>query len=75
MKIRFLNYRKYKMTKMPFRYYLPMFEKSWSNKIWQFTIFRDYGIEFDFRKNWTILDLLTKKEQEVFFMSWFIKRN
>jgi len=50
MKIRFINMRKYKMSKMPLRFYLPRIKKYWSGQIVQFTIFRDYGIEFDFRK-------------------------
>ena len=49
MKIRLINLRKYKMSKMPLKYYLPRFKKYCSGKIWQFTIFRDYGIELDFR--------------------------
>ncbi len=50
MKITFLNYRKYKMSKMSLKHYLPTFKKYWNGKIWQFTIFRDYGIQIDFRK-------------------------
>lgn len=63
------------MSKMPWRFYLPRFEKYWSGKIWQFSIFRDYKIEFDFRKGNIIDWLLTQKEKERFFISWFSKRN
>ena len=76
MKVRFINMRKYHMSKMPLRFYLPRLEKYWSNKIWQFTIFRDYGIELDFRNYKGIIDmLLTKKEQQSFWLQWFSKRN
>jgi len=76
MKVRFINMRKYKMSKMPLRFYLPRLKKYWSNKIWQFTILRDFGIELDFRTHNGIVDmLLTKKEQLTFWERWFIKRN
>ena len=35
---------------MPLKMYMPKISKYWGSEIWQFTIFRDYGIEFDFRK-------------------------
>jgi len=76
MKIRFINLRKYKMSKMPLRFYLPRFEKYWSGKIWQFKILRDYGIELDFRTHKGIIDmLLSPKEQISFWGSWLSKRN
>ena len=76
MEIRFINLSKYKMSKMPLRFYLPRFNKYWNSKIWEFTIFRDYGIEFDFRSHKSIIDmLLTPKEQRYFWTNWFAKRN
>ena len=52
------------MTRMPWKMYLPRFEKFWSGKIWNFTIFRDYGIQLDFREGnlitW-ILDDIKKR--------------
>ena len=67
--------RKYRMSKMPWRFYLPKLTKYWGGKIWQFSIFRDYQIEFDFRKG-NLLDLLlTSKGKKSFFVSWFSKRN
>ena len=59
MKVTFLNYRKYKMTRMPFKFYLPRLERYWGGKIWSFTIFRDYGIQFDFRKG-NLIDWLNQ---------------
>jgi len=63
------------MGKMPLRFYLPCFHKFWNGEIWHFTIFRDYGIELDFRKGSIIDWLLTKKEKQVFLERWFMKRN
>ena len=57
MKRRIINMCKYKMSKMPLRFYLPRIKKYWSGQIIQFTILRDYGIEFDFRKG-NIIDQL-----------------
>lgn len=68
--------RKYKMGKMPLKFYLPRIKRFWSNKIWEFTIFRDYGIELDFRTHKGIIDmLLTSKEQKSFWLRWFMRRN
>lgn len=75
MKIRLISMKKYHMSKMPWRFYLPKIEKYWGGQIWQFSIFRDYKIEFDFRKGNLIDWLLTPKEKESFLMSWFSKRN
>ena len=49
MKIQLMNYRKFKMSKMPFKYYLPRIEKFYCGKVILFTIFRDYGIQLDLR--------------------------
>jgi len=75
MKVRTLNYRIYKMSKMPLRMYLPRFKKYWSGKLWHFTIFRDYGIELDFRDGNIIDWLLTKSEKKTFIERWLMKRN
>lgn len=77
MKIVWVNMRKYKMSKMPFRFYLPRFSKAWNGKIWQFRILRDYGFDLDFRKDFQITDLLTDNEKKRFFINiWlFGKRN
>lgn len=61
MKIRIINMSKYKMGKMPLRFYLPRIKRYWSNQIWQFMILRDYGIEFDFRKGDIISQLMHPK--------------
>lgn len=60
--------RKYKMTKMPIRFYLPMLQRFFSGKVWQFTILRDFGVEIDFRKKFEITDLLTDKEKKRFWL-------
>lgn len=76
MKVVWVNMRKYKMTKMPFKFYLPRFSKVWSGKIWQFRILRDYGFDLDFRKGgFKITDLLTEKEKKSFWLRmWLSKR-
>ena len=66
MKVRLLNYRKYKMTRMPWYMYLPKFKKFWSGKLWHFTIFRDYGIELDFREG----NLITWLAEDVKKIRW-----
>ena len=72
MKIRFFSMRKYKISKMPIRFYLPRITKYWGGKIWQFSILRDYIIELDFR-NFKITDLLTDKEKKRFNLGMWLR--
>lgn len=69
MKIRFLNYRKYGMSRMPWYMYLPRFKRLWNNQIWHFTVLRDYGIELDFREGnfitWALNDIKKLRWREI----------
>jgi hypothetical protein len=38
------------MSTMPWWMYLPKIQSFFNKKVWQLTIFRDYGIEIDFKK-------------------------
>jgi len=46
--------------------YKPSFSKYWSEKIWNFSIYK-FSISIDFRGGFKITDLLTKKEKQEFF--------
>ena len=47
MRIRFINYRKYKGFKPKWK---PFFMRGWYNELWTFSWF-GYGIVFDWRKD------------------------
>jgi hypothetical protein len=74
MRISFINMRKYKISRMPWYMYLPKIERYWSGKIWQFTIFRDYGITFDFRGD-ILNEMVPEKERESFWRRVALRLN
>ena len=61
MKLPKITFSKYNWSRSCYR---PTFNKYWSGKIWNFSIYK-YGISIDFRGGFQMTDLLNDKEKKL----------
>jgi hypothetical protein len=64
MKLPKITFSKYNWSRSCYR---PTFNKYWSGKIWNFSIYK-YGVSIDFRGGFQMTDLLNDKEKKSFWL-------
>jgi hypothetical protein len=64
MKLPKITFSKYNWSRSCYR---PTFNKYWSGKIWNFSIYK-YGVSIDFRGGFQMTDLLNDTEKKSFWL-------
>ena len=70
MKIPKVTFNKYNWSRSCYK---PSFNKYWSGKIWNFSIYK-YGITLDFRGDFKLTDLLNEKEKKSFSLRLLLSK-